>query len=286
MEGGGGTGGSPTSPRLLPKLSMTSEDFGFIEKYKQLEISRGFEDDQLVIDFLKALSIRGKLVKVINWIVEEEVQQNRHGLLREGSLGSSLLRNYWFHYEGTTYLKTLILPVCKEVSSITKKGSLEIDPMRCEKPTDAKKNSVKLLQIVSAFLGTFIKSNAIFPKIFAEFMRTCYSLISEEEGSSKAHLGLGYSDSGFQLFGAFFVLRFICPAIVTPFKFGITKKDYSMPSTLRGLVLVSKVIQGIANHTEFVEGGKEPYMSITNDFIKFHYPSMMTFIMKIVPDKS
>jgi len=104
-------------------------------------------------------------------------------------------------------------------------------------------------------------------------------ILTETEGLSKAHLGLGYSDDALRLFGSFLLLRFICPAIVSPKRYGLIKSDVTQ-QTQRALVLISKVLQSIASQVEF-EGEKEPYMIPANEFVKASMPPLLGFFQKL-----
>ncbi|KFM78372.1 Neurofibromin, partial [Stegodyphus mimosarum] len=64
--------------------------------------------------------------------------------------------------------------------------------------------------------------------------------------------------------GTVIFLRFINPAIVSPFEMGIVDKQPS-GRTKRGLMLMSKILQNIANHVEF---SKEQHMLPFNDFLR------------------
>lgn len=64
--------------------------------------------------------------------------------------------------------------------------------------------------------------------------------------------------------GTVIFLRFINPAIVSPQEAGIVSKQ--VPSQVkRGLMLMSKILQNIANHVEF---SKEQHMQYFNDFLR------------------
>lgn len=64
--------------------------------------------------------------------------------------------------------------------------------------------------------------------------------------------------------GTVIFLRFINPAIVSPQELGIVTKQ--VPSSVkRGLMLMSKILQNIANHVEF---SKEQHMLCFNDFLR------------------
>ncbi len=72
-----------------------------------------------------------------------------------------------------------------------------------------------------------------------------------------------FPQSKFQLLGGFFFLRFICPAIVSPDTINIIDKPLDGP-TRRALILISKILQNIANGTQF----NEEYMKPLNSFVK------------------
>lgn len=67
--------------------------------------------------------------------------------------------------------------------------------------------------------------------------------------------------------GTVIFLRFINPAIVSPQEMGIVSKQVP-PSVKRGLMLMSKILQNIANHVEF---SKEQHMLPFNDFLRAHF---------------
>jgi len=98
----------------------------------------------------------------------------------------------------------------------------------------------------------------------------------EEEGQTKSHLGLGYSEVALQKFASFFVLRFVCPAIISPVKYGVVKEI--SPQSVSLLINVSKIIQTLSNQQEFLEGS---YMIASNQLIRDCAPKMMVFLTKI-----
>lgn len=65
--------------------------------------------------------------------------------------------------------------------------------------------------------------------------------------------------------GTVIFLRFINPAIVSPQEYGIVEKKEIPVSVKRGLMLMSKILQNIANHVEF---SKEQHMLCFNDFLR------------------
>lgn len=87
-----------------------------------------------------------------------------------------------------------------------------------------------------------------------------------------------FPDAKYTAVGAFIFLRFFCPAIVAPEAEGLV----STPPTKemrRGLLLIAKVIQNLANNVLF--GIKEPYMYPLNGFLAQNIYKVTTFLREI-----
>ena len=87
-----------------------------------------------------------------------------------------------------------------------------------------------------------------------------------------------FPGSKYTAVGAFIFLRFFCPAIVAPEVDGLV----STPPTKdmrRGLMLIAKVIQNLANNVLF--GAKEPYMFPLIDFLTNNIYKVTTFLREI-----
>lgn len=80
--------------------------------------------------------------------------------------------------------------------------------------------------------------------------------------------------------GTVIFLRFINPAIVSAQEHGIV--EGAVPPLLkRGLMLMSKILQNIANHVEF---SKEQHMLCFNDFLRAHVEAGRRFFIQIASD--
>jgi len=79
--------------------------------------------------------------------------------------------------------------------------------------------------------------------------------------------------------GAFFFLRFICPAIISPELYGLTFSTELNNQQRRYLLLITKVLQKLANFSEF--GNTEEYMKKLNDFIYTNRDQMSDFLEEI-----
>jgi hypothetical protein len=104
----------------------------------------------------------------------------------------------------------------------------------------------------------------------------------------------------FAAIGGFVFLRYICPAIIVPHKYGLLESKHSfiiqryfytytndyhrclvqpLPEIQRDLLLVSKVLQTVANGTSF--GSKEEYMMPLNLFVSEYQPKILVFLDKL-----
>jgi len=86
-----------------------------------------------------------------------------------------------------------------------------------------------------------------------------------------------YPELALSVMANFVFLRFICPAITSPSKYGLYRKP-PVGKNLRFLVLLSKVLQNLAFGIEFE---KEKYMTDLNDFISNNKDSMNNWIDEI-----
>jgi len=281
------------STRYEPSIELDDSE-GILQDEERMEIDelrKKFNDpdntlrtsdmERLLFQFLQSTIEKQRLLPVLSAIIKSELRRNKIGILREESLGANLLKLYWFHFEGSEYLRKIVKPLVKGVVSEAKSKPLEIDPNRVEDPNIAKKNVEKVLNLTKKFMNVFFHSYDLFPPKFETILRTFYNLLTEVE-STKSHLGLGYSENALRLFGGFLMLRFICPAIVSPQKCGLVKEN--SVHVQRALVLISKILQSIANQVE-LQGAKEAYMTTTNQFVLDQMPHMMAFLHNLMDEE-
>ena len=88
-----------------------------------------------------------------------------------------------------------------------------------------------------------------------------------------------YPESTHTTVGSFIFLRFFNPALVAPDSENLCK-PIDNPKIRRALLLVTKIVQNLANDVLF--GAKEPYVMIMNDFLNEHIGQMKAFLEEIL----
>ena len=87
-----------------------------------------------------------------------------------------------------------------------------------------------------------------------------------------------FPEAKYTAVGAFVFLRFFCPAIVAPEVEGLVDSTPTKEMR-RGLLLIAKVIQNLANNVLF--GAKEPFMVPLNDFLVQNINSVVAYLHEI-----
>ncbi|XP_017292332.1 ras GTPase-activating protein nGAP isoform X2 [Kryptolebias marmoratus] len=143
----------------------------------------------------------------------------------------------------------------------------EVDPRKCP-AAELTSNQQHLKETCKEVVQKIIGLHGAFPeelnKIFSSWMEMC-------EDRGRAEIGQ-------RLISASLFLRFLCPAVLSPSLFGLTQ-PYPEPNTLRTLTLSAKVIQNLANFTQF--GEKEEYMLFMNEFLQQHWDGMRSFLQTV-----
>lgn len=122
-------------------------------------------------------------------------------------------------------------------------------------------------------------------KIFSEIRKSSsqglipsdfLGLFYEIRTSSHDHFGSG--DAIYSAIGGLFFLRFVCPAITCPHIYGLTQVPPN-PVFQRQLILISKILQSIANMT--IPGKKEQYLELVTDFVQKNISKVKQFYEEI-----
>jgi len=120
-----------------------------------------------------------------------------------------------------------------------------------------------------------------FPPDFEKTLLHLYEVI-ERTSAARQNLDSNKEDKGqhlLRVFGSFLLLRFICPAIVSPVHFRIAQQEDINTHAQRTLVLMSKLVHCIAHKTEV---SSEEHMKPANQFVEEIFPELLSFLTLVV----
>lgn len=201
---------------------------------------------------------------------EVEVSDCMQTLFRGNSLGSKIMA-FCFKIYGATYLLGLLQPLISPLLDDPTK-SFEVDTARLEPHEDIEQNRRNLIALTEKVFDAIVNSADKFPPQLRSMCHCLYQVLS------KRFPNLLQNNIG--AVGTVIFLRFINPAIVSPQELGIVSKQVP-GSVKRGLMLMSKILQNIANHVEF---SKEQHMLCFNDFLRAHVEAGRRFFIQIASD--
>ncbi|KAK6475592.1 neurofibromin isoform X1 [Huso huso] len=223
---------------------------------------------------------------------EVELADSMQTLFRGNSLASKIM-TFCFKVYGATYLQKLLEPLLRAVITTPEwqHVSFEVDPTRLLEPTESlEENQRNLLQMTEQFFHAILSSSCDFPPQLRSvchclYQATCHSLlnkatIKEKKENKKSVVSQRFPQNSMGAVGSAMFLRFINPAIVSPYEAGILDKK-PPPRIERGLKLMSKILQSIANHVLFT---KEEHMRPFNDFVKSNFDAARRFFLDIASD--
>lgn len=216
-------------------------------------------------------------------------------LFRGTSLASRLM-SHCFKTFGSKYLKQILEPHIKQLldqeapyfvgdkcptpnkpqsttcgenfASCRLSISYEIDSTKLEQSDDISVNQKNLLKLTKEILDSILASANDFPSQLRTMCQCLREVLYQRYPQDSCNLSA---------VGTVMFLRFINPAIVSPYEAGIVDRQPS-PKTLRGLMLVSKILQNIANNVEF---SKEQHMIPFNSFVKEHFEPLKKWVASI-----
>uniref|UniRef100_A0A6I8QZ54 Neurofibromin n=1 Tax=Xenopus tropicalis TaxID=8364 RepID=A0A6I8QZ54_XENTR len=219
---------------------------------------------------------------------EVELADSMQTLFRGNSLASKIM-TFCFKVYGATYLQKLLEPLLRTfiTSPEWQYVSFEVDSTRLEGNELLEENQRRLLQMTEKFFHAIINSTNEFPTQLRSvchclYQATCHSLLSkatvkEKKENKKSVVSQRFPQNSIGAVGSAMFLRFINPAIVSPYEAGILDKK-PPPRLERGLKLMSKILQSIANHVLFT---KEEHMRPFNEFVKSNFDAARRFFFDI-----
>lgn len=201
---------------------------------------------------------------------EVEISDCMQTLFRGNSLGSKIMA-FCFKIYGASYLQTLLEPLIQPLLDEPFQ-SFEVDPARLDTSEDIEENRQNLIALTQKVFDAIVCSADRFPPQLRSMCHCLYQVLSKRFPQ--------FPQNSIGAVGTVIFLRFINPAIVSPHEMGIVS-DQVPTNIRRGLMLMSKILQNIANHVEF---SKEQHMLPFNDFLKGHFETGRRFFITIASD--
>ncbi|KAJ8122779.1 hypothetical protein ONZ43_g1109 [Nemania bipapillata] len=226
------------------------------------------EVEELTVALLNIFESRGLAFELMEALIKQEIEdtENEAEILRRNCVATKMLSIY-AKWKGSHYLKATLQKVLERLMLTSQDLDLELDPLRLSSQEELQKNAMQLRIVAKVFIDDICASSVNIPPSF----RKICSIISTAVMPK-------FQEAKYTAVGAFIFLRFFCPAIVAPESEKLVNEPPSKEMR-RGLLLIAKVIQNLANNVLF--GAKEQYMYPLNDFLTQNIYRVTTFLREI-----
>ncbi|KAI9205872.1 Rho GTPase activation protein [Polychytrium aggregatum] len=239
---------------------------------KHLSKLLGKDKEDFAKTLVSILVAYNRDIEGIQELMSEEIMAtaNSNIIFRGNSVAIKSLDQY-MKMIGSEYLEGTLGSLIRGVYN--SKDNCEVDPtklgqLRSKNVEEViRKNSKRLLNHVNIFWVTIARSAEKCPPELLSIFARIKDVVSKKFPEDPNAI--------YSAVSGFIFLRFFCPTILSPKLFGIMS-EHPDPITSRTLTLIAKIIQNLANLSEFE--GKEPHMGCFNPFIVEHIQSMKAFI--------
>ncbi|WWC91180.1 uncharacterized protein L201_006121 [Kwoniella dendrophila CBS 6074] len=226
----------------------------------------GNEVDELSTLLFRIFEGKGALLGLMRALIEREVALTNHEseLFRANSITMRMLTIFAKTY-GYNYVRATLQPLVLSLIEKPAECSFELDPSKASGTDDIDRNADHLRLMCQALLDLICSSTPRVPLMFRALCHHIWELVDDR-----------FTDSRHSAVGSFIFLRFFCPAIVSPESIDLDV-DPDTRDTRRALLLITKVIQNLANNVVF----KEPHMKVLNSFLSDNIRQVTKFLSDI-----
>ncbi|ELP83941.1 ras GTPase activating protein, putative [Entamoeba invadens IP1] len=217
--------------------------------------------DEYIAIIIELFSLNDRILPFIKYLIGREFEEahSKEELFRQNNLCTRLLtafaRSASKKFLNNT-LKNTILKI------VTTQQSYEIDETKIQPGQLLGSNLVALKNICKELIESIVSARTDVPKEIRTICN-CLWLSCEKHFSDDRELPT-------KIVGGFLFLRIFCPAIASPENFGLLGVEAKVtPKSRRNLLLVTKVLQNIANQ---VTSTKEKFLEKTLSFSIDYHP--------------
>jgi len=158
---------------------------------------------------------------------------------------------------GKEYISKILTPTLNDIiANIANGVEYEVDPENLEKKSKLADNITNLKIIIHQLMESILNSTQFCPLPIRNIANCLQEAIMNK-----------FPESKYSVIGGFYFLRFFCPIVISPDGFQIVGDNVQITTEVRRvLVLVSKVIQSIANEKEFSEEYMQPFNQLVKEY--------------------
>ncbi|KAI9574812.1 hypothetical protein HD554DRAFT_2201766 [Boletus coccyginus] len=266
--------GTKFEPQRNPELQARRDQLRELVKGSDMvlamvicECCPASEVDMMISVLMNIFDTRAALVALLKTMIDREIAHTASDadLFRSNSTCTRFLSAF-ARIHGYNYLRSLILPLIKTMSSMPLGRAYDLDPSKTPKHK-LEQNQRDVEFIASSFLEIIGSSVPALPPVHVR-PTSCHLTFDSYQV---------WPESKFAALGAFIFLRFISPAIVAP-----ETVDVEVPKDdgviRRGLMIIAKVMQNLANNIFFA---KEAHMVCLNEFLKANITNVTRFLSEV-----
>ncbi|BFU25352.1 Ras GTPase-activating protein, putative [Entamoeba histolytica HM-1:IMSS-B] len=215
------------------------------------ELQDGFT--KIIVDLL---ILHGRFIPCIEVMIKEEFDKsNSEGTLFRSNNLCSRMMTHFAKSSCRPFLRTTLKNVINEINVCP--HLLEIDTQK--DPSLTPQLIAKNTELLQAYTTKFIRSiESNLHNLPVQIIEICKQLYRHSQNKFPQSKLLPFT-----MVGGFLFLRVICPSLAAPEASGIEMTHPIQPNCRRNLILITKIIQNIANN---VTSTKEPYFKQTIPF--------------------
>ncbi|KAJ6237593.1 ras gtpase-activating protein [Anaeramoeba flamelloides] len=224
----------------------------------------------IAIDLYNFAESFGLILPFIKTAIVQEIHHTISAgtLFRSNDVATKMITRYALVH-GMDYLYAILSDILTELCNSNL--DFEVDPNKffeeeLEK-VDLKQNMQNLKSFFNRILDSVFEKVDLAPKGF----RIIANLL-------KTEIEKKFPDNVVSSIGGFIFLRFICPSIVSPKRFGLIK-DFPPKNANRGLLLLSTVVQALSNGITF--SSNRLHMRPINEDIRNRFIDRKDFLFKL-----